>query len=105
MEISNHNIRQVLTSADLVNQTHRGELAHGQGGTPNAHVPNKPGDTSKVVSSEEAESLKNDLEKRSLKNPKRQNTKKNLETEEMAEEEKEEKPVDLNVGFNLDVNG
>ena len=103
MEISKHNIRQVLTSADMVIQTHRGELAHGQGVTPDAKVPNKPGDTSKVVFSEEAERLKNDLEKRSLKNPKRQDNKK----EEEPEEEKIEEtttPI-LDVGINLDVNG
>ncbi len=102
MEISNHNIRQVLTSVDLLNQTHRGELLHGQGVAPDALVPNKPGDTSKVVFSEEAEKLKNDLEKRSLKNPKRQNNKNESETEEIVEETTA--PI-LDVGVNLDVNG
>lgn len=103
MEISNHNIRQVLTSVDLVIQTHRGELAHGQGIAPDAKVSDKPGDTSKVVFSEEAEKLNNDLEKRSLKNPKRQGNKKENEPEEEKSEDITT-PI-LDVGINLDVNG
>ena len=74
MEISVHNVRQIYATSDLVAQTHRGELAHGQGVAPNATVPEKPGDTTKVVFSKEAESLKNDLQDKPLKqenNPKK----------------------------------
>ena len=49
MEISNHNVRQVIVSSDLVNQTHRVELTHGQGVAPTSTVAEKPGDTTKVV--------------------------------------------------------
>ena len=102
MEISNHNVRQVLTSSDLVVQTHRGELSHGQGVTPNATVPEKPGDVSKVVFSKEAEDLKNDLQKKNLKDP---NQNKKREKEKTEEEIKEQTTPLLDVGVNLDVNG
>ena len=102
MEITNHNIRQVLTSSDLVIQTHRGELLHGQGVAPGATVPEKPGDTTKVVLSKEAENLKNDLQKKNLKDP---NQQKKKEKGIPAEDSQELVTPILDVGVNLDVNG
>lgn len=63
MEISNHNVRQVLSSAEMVIQNHRAELLAGAQ-TPNNNVPEKPGDVTKVVLSPEAETLQNDLQKK-----------------------------------------
>lgn len=102
MEISVHNVRQVYASSDLVNQSHRGELTHGQGVAPSPVVPEKPGDTSKVVFSKEAEDLKNDLQEKSLDQRQEQKEKENTNQEEEV--------IDLvtptlDVGVNLDVNG
>ena len=103
MEISSHNIRQVITSSDMVSQAHRGELNHGQGVAPSPTVPEKPGDTSKVVLSRESESLQNDLQEKPLMQ--QNDKKKNKKNEEVVidTEEKDENPPD--VGVNLDING
>ena len=103
MEISVHNVRQVYVSADLVAQTHRGELAHGQGIAPAPTVPEKPGDTTKVVLGKEAENLKNDLQGKSLKQSKDQKKKEN--TNQNEEEIIKEVTLSIDVGINLDVNG
>ena len=103
MEISNHNIRQVITSSDMIGQAHRGELNHGQGVAPSPTVPEKPGDTSKVVLSREAESLQNDLQEKPLTQPRNQNKNKKNKEDLKDTEEIVENPPD--VGVNLDING
>lgn len=102
MEISIHNVRQVYATSDLVNQTHRGELTHGQGIAPAPTVPDKPGDATKVVLSKDTENLKNDLQEKSLKQPRNKNKKENPEEQEEVTKA-EVNPI--NVGINLDVNG
>lgn len=102
MEISIHNVRQVYATSDLVNQTHRGELTHGQGIAPAPTVPDKPGDATKVVLSKDTENLKNDLQEKSLKQPRNKNKK---EKQEQQEEVTKAEVNPINVGINLDVNG
>lgn len=102
MELSVHNVRQVYASSDLVAQSHRGELNHGNSLPANPTVPEQPGDVTKVVFSKEAENLKNNLQDKPLKQPK---DKKNREekNEENKTETTSTNPID--VGINLDVNG
>ena len=100
MEIVNHNIRQVLSSADLVPPPPRGEQAQGLGV---AHtVPEeKPGDTTKVVLSPEAENLKNDLQQKFSREHQDKKQKKD-ETEQQEEEAAVDIPSEI--GNHLDIN-
>jgi hypothetical protein len=102
MEISIHNVRQVYATSDLVNQSHRGELTHGQGIAPTPTVPDKSGDATKVVLSKDTENLKNDLQEKSPKQPK-DKSKKEIQAQEEEVTKTEINPID--VGINLDVNG
>jgi hypothetical protein len=71
---------------------------------PSPTVPEKPGDTSKVVFSKEAENLKNDLQDKALKQPKDQRKDQNKKSNQL-EETIEKVPQPIDVGINLDVNG
>ncbi len=101
MEISAHNVRQVFASLDAANQTNKGETSNPPALNQPGILPEKPGDTTKVVVSREAEHLKNDGKEK----PTKENLKK--KQKEVEEEELKEvavKSIDSRVGNIVDFN-
>ncbi|PCJ62529.1 MAG: hypothetical protein COA79_03190 [Planctomycetota bacterium] len=102
MEISNHNIRALIASADLVGQNAKGELNHGTPNAPEHKVPDEAGDVDKVVHSSESEKAKNDLkekQKRESENEKSENSE-----EENEESNSQDIIANPDLGFTLDIN-
>lgn len=104
MDVTNHNVRTVMVSGDLVGQSIKGEHNQTPVAAPAAVVPDKPGDPLKVVQTKDTYESQNDLER------KKQQKEKDEQNKEQDDEPKSEnvqevaKQKHLNLGHQIDLN-